>query len=305
MAERAVILATAGYDHTIRFWQAPTGVCQRSIPCADSQVNCLETTPDKQYIVATGNPWIRLYDCHANNANPVMSYNGHTSNVTGAGFQRDSKWMYTCSEDGTVKIWDLRAPGFQRDYQCKAPVNSVVLHPNQGELICVGEDGVLRIWDLAANTCSTELIPDGTTPLRSVTMASDASTVIAANNNGSCFVWNTGASRGVVPTPAHRLDAHNTTILKCLLSPDTKILATTSADHTIKLWDTTKGFSPLHVLKGHVGWVWSCAFSADSAYIVSAASDKCAKLWDIRTGEAILDYRAHNKPLTAVALNDS
>lgn len=305
MAERAVILATAGYDHTVRFWQAPTGVCQRTIPCNDSQVNCLETTPDKQYIAAAGNPFIRLFDCHSNNANPVMSYTGHNNNVTATGFQRDGKWMYTSSEDGTVKIWDLRAPGFQRDYQCKSPVTSVVLHPNQGELICTDEDGVVRVWDLAANCCSTELVPDGNVPLRSVTVASDASYIVAANNSGHCYAWKLGTQRGIAPEPAHKLEAHNTYILKCLLSPDTKLLATTSADKTIKIWDVANGFSLNKTLTGHQAWVWACNFSADSAYLVSASSDKTAKLWDVRSGDIILDYKGHNKVVTSVALNDS
>ena len=38
-------------------------------------------------------------------------------------------------EDGTVRVWDLRAPGCQRAYESRAAVNTVVLHPNQGELI--------------------------------------------------------------------------------------------------------------------------------------------------------------------------
>ena len=61
----------------------------------------------------------------------VISYEGHTTNVTAVGFQKEGRWIYSCSEDGSVKIWDLRAPGCQRDYESKAPVNTVVLHPNQ------------------------------------------------------------------------------------------------------------------------------------------------------------------------------
>ena len=37
-----------------------------------------------------------------------MTYEGHTNNATAIGFQRDGKWMYSGSEDKTVKIWDLR-----------------------------------------------------------------------------------------------------------------------------------------------------------------------------------------------------
>ena len=38
----------------------------------------------------------------------LVTYEGHSGNVTELGFQRTRKWMYTGSDDGTLKIWDLR-----------------------------------------------------------------------------------------------------------------------------------------------------------------------------------------------------
>ena len=108
MSERSVVLATAGFDHSIRLWEASTGHCRRQLAFNDSQVNCLEITPDKQYLAAAGNPRVRLYEVNSNNNNPITSYEGHTSNVTSLGFQKDRKWMYTGSEDGSIKIWDVR-----------------------------------------------------------------------------------------------------------------------------------------------------------------------------------------------------
>lgn len=47
------------------------------------------------------------------------------------GFQKDNNWIYTASEDGSVKILDLRAAGYQRNYMNKEAINSVVMHPNE------------------------------------------------------------------------------------------------------------------------------------------------------------------------------
>lgn len=102
------------------------------VRASSQQVNCLDITPDKQYLAAGGNQHIRLFEVNSKLPTPVATFDGHTGNVTAVGFQRDRKWMFSGSEDGTVKIWDTRAGGgYQRDYQSKAPINTVVLHPNQ------------------------------------------------------------------------------------------------------------------------------------------------------------------------------
>ena len=79
----SVILCTGGYDNTIRFWEAWSGICSRTIQhpesvsdpvdsaedmlsllCRIQQVNRLAISPDKRYIAAAGNQVIKLYDMH-------------------------------------------------------------------------------------------------------------------------------------------------------------------------------------------------------------------------------------------------
>ena len=36
MGTDGIILATAGYDHTIKFWQPHTGICSKTVPHPDS-----------------------------------------------------------------------------------------------------------------------------------------------------------------------------------------------------------------------------------------------------------------------------
>lgn len=61
----SVILCTAGYDHTIRLWEAPSGHALEQLQFAESQVNRLAIAPDRRFIAAAGNPIVRLYDVNS------------------------------------------------------------------------------------------------------------------------------------------------------------------------------------------------------------------------------------------------
>lgn len=316
-----VILASAGYDHTIRFWDALTGVCLRTIQHTDSQVNRLEITSDKRFLAAAGNLYVRLYDIRhapspnpsqntANSSqntanNPVMTFEGHSSNVTSLAFQHENKWMVTLLEDGMVKVWDVRAPTVQRNFKHHCPVNEVVIHPNQGELISCDQDGNIRIWDLGENSCTHHLIPEDDVPINSILAASDGLMLVAGNNKGNCYVWNMHQQGDATSlTPVTKFKSHSKYITRVLLSTDMKHLATCLADHTARIWLTENNFSLETTLQGHQRWVWDCAFSADSAYLVTACSDHYVRLWDLSNSETVRQYNGHHKGAVCVALND-
>ncbi len=101
-------------------------------------------------------------------------------------------------------------------------MNTVVLHPNQAELISGDQNGNIRVWDLTANACSKELVPDGEVGVKSISIAGDASMVVAANNRGRCFVWKLSDDDSSRWEPMHKIEAHSRYILKCLFSPDVK-----------------------------------------------------------------------------------
>ena len=105
---------------------------------------------DKQWLVCAGNPQIRTFDIPSNNNTAVVSYDGHKGNVTDCGIA-DAGWLYTSSEDGTIKIWDIRAPSCQRDYDNGAGINAAVLSGNQGEIVVGDAAGNVVVWDLLQN----------------------------------------------------------------------------------------------------------------------------------------------------------
>ncbi|KAG8970605.1 TOR complex subunit lst8 [Tulasnella sp. 425] len=147
----------------------------------------------------------------------------------------------------------------------------------------------------------------GEIPMRSISVASDGSLLVAGNNKGKVFIWRICDDPSQDRfQPVSKFQAHNRYLTRCLLSPDVKLLATCSADKTIKIWSIASNYDVKleKSLVGHQRWVWDCAFSADSAYLVTASSDHVARLWELSSGETVRQYNGHRKAAVCVALND-
>ncbi|GAW06303.1 WD40 repeat-like protein [Lentinula edodes] len=301
--DMSVILVTGSYDHEIRFWEAWSGICSRTIARTgeSGQVNRLAISPDKRLLAAAIHKKVNIYDIASSSSEHLITFEGHSRNVTSVSFHSEGKWLVTGSEDGTIKIWDLRSGHLHRTYDNGNAVNDVCVHPNQGELISCDQAGSIKQWDLSENICSHELTPAGKTPIRSISLALDGSCLVAGNNKGQCYVWkvndeSSGLPRFQAVTTFH---AHNKYLTRCLLSPDAKCLATCSADTTVAIWSISSNyeFKLERSLIGHQRWVWDCAFSADSAYLVTASSDHTARLWEMASGETVRQYNGHHKGL--------
>ena len=133
--------------------------------------------------------------------------------------------MVSSSEDGTIKVWDVRSPSIPRNFKHEAPVNEVVIHPDQGELLSCDRDGNVRVWDIGEIRCTQQLTPENDVSLQSLSIAGDGSMLVAANKKGNCFVWtmpnHTDASN---LKPVTKFKAHSNYITRIMLSFDVKYL---------------------------------------------------------------------------------
>lgn len=77
---------------------------------------------------------------------------------------------------------------------------------------------------------------------------------------------------------------HSAPVTWLAYSPDGAMLATASADNTIKLWDTTSG-KLVTTLKGHQGRVLILVFSPGGETLASASEDGDVRLWNMPDGQ--------------------
>lgn len=98
----------------------------------------------------------------------------------------------------------------------------------------------------------------------------------------------------------NKLIGHKSGVATVDISPDNQIIATGSADKTIKLWKPDGAL--LKTIKAHDSSVWKVRFSPDGKILASASLDGNIKLWNLN-GTLIKKFRAHQGAIWGIAFS--
>ncbi|OUL18193.1 WD40 repeat domain-containing protein [Nostoc sp. 106C] len=95
------------------------------------------------------------------------------------------------------------------------------------------------------------------------------------------------------------LGGHANSVYGVSFSPNGKMLATASADNTLKLWNISTG-KEIKTLIGHTNSVNGVSFSPDGKMLASASDDNTLKLWNTSTGKEIKTLIGHTNSVKGV-----
>lgn len=204
---------------------------------------------------------------------------GHAESVGAIAMARQSNedpevlsFMFTGSQDRTIKMWDLATLGGQmkasstgKAARCHSlttfkahdkDINSLDVAPNNRLLVSGSQDRTVKVYEIMYTAASKNSAARGELKLV-----------------GTCK----GHKRGVWTVK---------------FSPTDRLVATGSGDKTVKLWNLDD-FSCIKTFEGHTNSVLRVDFLTMGLQLVTSASDGLVKVWNIQDEECVATLDNH------------
>ncbi len=302
-----VITSSAGDERSIRVWNANNGIEIYEFSIEGSGwVRAATISPDgNTAATASYDPnefggIIRVWDLRRGQLLREMV--GHTDVITTLDFSPDGTKVISGAWDRTVRIWDVASgTEIERFDTLDDRLVSVRYGPFDDFVLAAAgrESGSTDTRILEFDLLSRAEV-DRLTGHADWLWAAQYSpdTRIIATGSGKLNQTESGADTTVRLWNAENgeeiiaLEGHTDTVHDVTFSPDGSLLATSSWDNTVIVWDVSSPSqaAAMSTLIGHEGRVNAVAFSPDGATLLTASSDGTLRQWDVATGAERISF---------------
>jgi WD40 repeat protein len=153
------------------------------------------------------------------------------------------------------------------------------------------------IWGMAYSPDDTELATAGFDSSIRIFQSATGSPVPPSHLRGFGRDWLFGLWLSLTDDPPPTLTGHGGAVVEVAYSPDGRRLASTSADGTIRIWETASGRT-LHTLRGCEGHWSGVAFSPSGKLLAGSGEGGRVLLWNATSGALERTLSGHDGPVT-------
>jgi serine/threonine protein kinase/chemotaxis protein histidine kinase CheA len=223
--------------------------------------------------------------------------------ITAVSASPDETRIVSGSRQGHIRIWDARSGALLRTIEGQSPVVAVH-YRTPTRVVALHASGA---WSIVDPEAGQTLMSGGKAGISVVTAAAfsgDGRVIFAGLGQGpSGFViegWI--PSDGSVTRDAARLVGHTGEILAIALAPHGDVVASASADGTVRLWNAASG-KETGRLRATGGSVRDLVFSATGALLAGAGADGAVEIWRVSDGERVANFAGSDRALYAAVLS--
>lgn len=227
---------------------------------------------------------------------------GHTSLMTGLAYSYDNKFLFSCSYDRTIKIWDmdLESGNYLKCISTliNGYLNTLVYLPNNK---CLASGGYnLRIWNMDCNSdkylnciaCLDSTNGSLNNIINTLVYLSEDKFLASGHENGAIKIWDLNLKSEKYLKLIAKNDGHVQSLKVLVYLAENKCLAAGYVDATIKIWKIDSHNKDLKCFAtfdktndGHAHYLSALAYLSNSKCLASSgyftSKGKGIKIWDM------------------------
>lgn len=231
---------------------------------------------------------------------------GHRTDIRSLALSSDDR-MLSSASNGNLKIWNIRTQTCLRTLECGYSLCSSFL-PGDKIVVVGNKNGLLEVFDIASSALlDTIQAHDG--PIWALHVHPDGKSMVTGSADKTAKFWDFKVVQEEIlgtkrTTPRLKL-VHTRTlkvsddILSIRFSPDSRLIAVSLLDNTVKVFfvDSLKLYLNLY---GHKLPVLNMDISYDSKLIVTCSADKNIRIWGLDFGDCHKALFGHQDSIMAV-----
>ncbi|KAF5699653.1 vegetatible incompatibility het-e-1 [Fusarium mundagurra] len=313
------LIASGGYDKTVKIWDIATGVCRHTLEGHDDDVHSVTFLPDGLSLASASNI-IKIWDTRTGLC--LQTLEGHDGFVTSMASSPGGQYLASGSSDQTIKIWSSKTgkclktlEGYTHD------VHSIAFSPNNERLVSGSADSTVKIWDMKSFSCLQRQAHDDI--VRSVAFSPDSKRIASVSQGDGIKIWDavTGSGLPILKIPSllgmaiafsadgkhialvlQALKGFDGTVTSVAFTADGQHLISGSEDGLVKIWSVSIDARPLTV-EEHGESTTFIAISADGLRVASGSRDTTVKIWETETGTCLQTLKDQGRGIRSIKLS--
>jgi FOG: WD40 repeat len=278
-SEDASQIITACSDGICRIWNSSSGELLKELKCGIKGMTGASLNKDGDKAIASfSNGTAIIWDVATGDVKVTLK--GHTSAVNYACFSPNGLYALTASKDSTVGLWNVKTGKFIKTLVQHADnINCAIFSTDGKKVITSSEDGSSVVYDFISN--ASQIVHSDKDHSVEYAEFNYDGTMIAIITNDAVYIKDAKTLKLInVLNSTSDYNGHKKLITSASFSPDGQTIATSSYDHTIKLWNIISG-KVIHNYIGHLNNVMDVVFSPDGHYVLSTSTDDEARIWNV------------------------
>lgn len=238
----------------------------------------------------------------------LATLTGHTAGVSDVSFSPNGKYLASCADDETVRIWNVGTRETIRILRAHTyHVTSVRFHPKGSILVTGSSDENVRIWDIKRGKCLRTLSAHSD-PISCVDLSFDGTIVASGSYDGLVRLFDLETGQCLKTLVDDQLGSTPVSFVR--FSPNSKYILASYLDGALRLWDYMNN----RIVKTYHGkngtavaekYCLSCGFLTLASPLIYSGDEKGRVLfWDVQSKQIvkIIEACEDSSPIMEVAI---